>query len=86
MLLHELKVLCEIEITVGEELGVRRMVVLLVEINQLLVLKVCDMLGLTTRIELVLTLLEEVLAEFVHKSIIGVAHGTLHFVVDDSLV
>ena len=62
------------------------MVVLLMEVDELLVLEVGDVFGLTSRVELVLTLLEQVLVELVHKSVIRVAHCALHLVVDNALV
>ena len=37
----------EIKVTVGEELGVGRVVVLLVELDELLVAQVSDVLGVT---------------------------------------
>ena len=54
MLFNKPEMLREIKITIGEELRVRRMVVLLVEINEILVLEVGYVLGFATRVELVL--------------------------------
>lgn len=62
--------LCEIQISVGEELGVGRVIVLLVEIDQLLILEVGNEFGLTPRVEPILTLLEQVLVKFVHEGVI----------------
>ena len=62
------------------------MVVLLVEVNKLRVLQVSDELRLASRIELVLRFLKEVLVKSVHESVVRVAHGTFHFVVDDTLI
>jgi len=76
----------EVKIAISEELGVRRVIVLLLEVDQLFVLQRSDKLRLTSRVESVLRLLEEVLVEAVHKSVIGIGHGAFHFVVDNTLV
>ena len=56
------------------------------EVNKLLILQVSDELRLATRVKLVLRLLEKVLVKSMHECVIGAAHGTLHFVVDDTLI
>lgn len=48
LLLNELEMLGEVKIAIGKELRIRRMVVLFLEVNQLLILQVGDELGLTT--------------------------------------
>jgi hypothetical protein len=76
----------EIKITISEELRVRSVIVLFLEVDQLLVLQISDMLGLTSRVESVLRLLEEMFVEAVHKSVVRIGHGAFHFVVDNTLV
>ena len=61
LLLNELQVLPEVQITVREELGVRRVIVLVVEVDQLLILQISDVSGLTSRIKAILRLLKEIL-------------------------
>ena len=62
------------------------MVVLLVEVNKLLILQVSDELWLASRVKPVLRLLEKVLVQSMHECVVRVAHGTFHFVVDDTLI
>ena len=78
--------LSEVKITVCEELSVGRVIIFLLEIHKLLILKVSDVLWLTSGIELVLTLLEQVFIDSMHESIIWVAHSSLHLVVNNALV
>ena len=47
LLLNELEMLGEVKIAIGKELRIRRVVVLFLEVNQLLILQVGDELGLT---------------------------------------
>ena len=56
------------------------------EVDELLVLEVGDIFGLTSRVELVLTLLEQVFVELVHEGVIRVTHCALHLIVDNALV
>ena len=62
------------------------MIVLLVEFNQLIVLQISDIFWFTSWIELILRLLEKIFIDSLQESFVGVAHGSLHFVVDYAFV
>ena len=85
LVLHELEMLCEVEIPVGEEVSVGWVVVLLVEVDELLILQVSDKLRLPARVKMILRLGEEVLVEALHEGAARIAHCSLHLVVDDAL-
>lgn len=60
------------------------MIVFLVEFQQLLILEVGDGFRVPTRVELVLTVFEQVGVDILNKSIFRVAHCSFHLVVDHS--
>lgn len=86
LFLDELQVAGEIEITVCEKVGIGRMVVHLVELHELVVLQVSDVLGIATRVEAVLAVLEEVFIELVNERTLRVTHRTFHLIIDDAFV
>lgn len=75
----------KIKISVCQECCICWMVIFSVKIEELLVFKVGDSFWFSTRIKLVLALFEKVLINILKEGVFGVAHCTLHFVVDDAL-
>ena len=78
--------LAEVKISIREESGISRMIVLLVKLNQVAILQIRDILGLTPRVKLVLRLVKQVLIDLVHELVLRVAHSALHLVVYYTLV
>jgi hypothetical protein len=83
---YKFQVLCEIQISVGEKSTVCGVVIHFVEVDQFLVGQVGYVLGFSARIEFVLTFFEKIFVYFMQKCVVWVAHGALHFVVNNALV
>lgn len=75
---------CKIKVTICQKSAVTRMVILGVELHQVVILKIRNMLGITSRIEFVLTCLKQVFIYVVYKGFFRVAHGSFHLIVDDA--
>lgn len=83
---HEFEVTGEVKVTISEKMSICWMVVHFMESNELTVLQVCDVLGVTSRVEAILAILEEVLVEFVYERTFGITHSSLHLVVNHPFV
>jgi len=83
---NKLQMLCEVQVSIREKSTVGGVVVHFMEVDQFLVSQVRDVLGLSTRVEFILTFFEKIFVDFVQKGVVWIAHGAFHFVVNHALV